>query len=457
MDGRRFAADAIERGAVAVLAADGPLADAEPPPRRVPWLVGDEPRALAGAIAGRVHGHPDREMAMVAVTGTNGKSTVATVMGAVTEAAGLPTAIFGTLGYKFHDEKIKADHTTPEAAEILRMLERWHDQGARAATLEASSHALALDRLAGLSLDVAIWTNLTREHLDYHRTMEGYFQAKRRIFELLKDDGTAVVNLDDESGRRLAEELPAEYQGTARQVITYGSAGTLADVSPAEGFELREMGMEGEIDTPRGRIHVTSGLVGRFNLENVLATIAAAEALELPQDDVVRALADRRPIPGRLDPVDAGQPFPVLVDYAHSPGALQSVLESVREISDRKIVLIFGAGGDRDQGKREPMGEIGGRLSDLPIITSDNPRGEDPLEIISMVEKGMKTTGNTAYRIVPDRREAIRRAIAVATPEHLVLITGKGHEEIQHIGGDKLPFSDHEEVRKAVEDRFGSA
>lgn len=450
-DGRRFAARAVESGAVAVLAAPGDPADwqeawPDGPPfdGRIPWLETEDPRALAGPLAARAFGHPERDLVMAAVTGTNGKSTVAALLAALLEAAGHPTALFGTLGYEFGDEKIKADRTTPEATETLHLLSRWRERGAEAASMEASSHALALHRLDGLAFDVAVWTNLTQDHFDFHETFEGYFAAKRHLFDLLKAEGRAVLNLDDEYGRRLAAEIP--------DAVTYGREGRVR----AREVELSEKGIRARIETPRGDYRMESPLLGRYNLENLLATAAAGEALELDHETIRGGLARRLPIPGRLEPVDRGQPFPVYVDYAHSPGALESLLRSVAEFSGRRIIVIFGAGGDRDQGKRAPMGRVAGKLADLPILSSDNPRGEDPLAIIRMVEQGIKEAGNANYRIVPDRREAIRRAIAVAGPEHVVLVTGKGHEEVQQVGGQIVPFSDREEVAKALEERFGA-
>jgi UDP-N-acetylmuramoyl-L-alanyl-D-glutamate--2,6-diaminopimelate ligase len=298
---------------------------------------------------------------------------------------------------------------------------------------------------------VAVWTNLTQDHFDFHKTFEGYFAAKRHLFDLLKPDGKAVLNMDDEYGRRLAAEMP--------EAMTYGHRSRESGPQPkvvAKEVELGEHGIRCRIETPRGSFPIESPLLGRYNLENVLATVAAGEALGLDHEVIRDGISRREPIPGRLEPVDRGQPFPVYVDYAHSPGALESLLHSVKEFSGRRIIVIFGAGGDRDQGKRAPMGRVAGQLADLPILSSDNPRGEDPLAIIRMVEEGIKEAGNANYRIVPDRREAIRRAIAVAGPEHVVLVTGKGHEEVQQIGGQIIPFSDREEVAAALEERFGA-
>lgn len=460
-DGRRFAADAIERGAVAVLAAPGPLPEnlvrteaeagaaeekGQPP---VPWYEADSPRALAGPLAARVDRHPERELVLAAVTGTNGKSTVVALLASILEASGRPTGLIGTLGYQFGDERVHGARTTPEAPELVRLLRRWRDAGAEAVALEASSHALDLHRLTGLAFDAAVFTNLSQDHFDWHGDFEGYFAAKRRLFGLLKPDGRAVVNLDDEYGRRLADELG--------DPVTFGAA---VDASVrAREVELDEQGIAGRLETPRGSFGFRSPLLGRFNLDNVLAAAAAAEALGIEHTAVAEGIAARGPLPGRLERIGSGggveASFPVYIDYAHTPGALEALLRAVRELSDRRILLVFGAGGDRDRAKREPMGRTAGQLADLPILTSDNPRTEDPLQIIGMVEEGLAASGNAGYRIVPDRREAIHRAVSVAGPGDALVIAGKGHEEVQEVGDRVLPFSDREEVAQALEERFG--
>lgn len=450
LDGRAFAGMALERGAVAVLAAPGGAPAAWP--SSVYWLEtpdAETPRALAGPLAARVYGHPERDLILAAVTGTNGKSTTATVLGALLDAAGLPAAVLGTIGYGFRDQVFPADRTTPEAPELIGLLRRFHGAGARAATMEASSHALALHRLAGLAFDVAIFTNLTRDHLDFHQDLEDYFQAKRRLFTMLKPGGRAAVHVDDSHGARLAAEMP--------EALTFGTRpDTRAEVR-MEGAQLSAEGIRGTLVTPRGRFEIHSTLLGRYNLENLLAAVAGAEALGLPSEAIVRGVAERGPVVGRLEPVKAGQPFPVFVDFAHTPAGLESLLRSVREFTGKRPIVVFGAGGDKDRGKRGPMGRVVGELAALPILTSDNPRGEDPLEILWAVEAGIKESGNTQYRLVPDRREAIRRAVAVAGPDDVVVVAGKGHEAFQETAGVRTPFSDQKELQKALEERFGHA
>lgn len=438
-DGRAFAPAAVEKGAVAVIGPGPASVD-------VPWVPVEDPRSVLGPLAAAVYGHPDQELVMAGVTGTNGKSTVATLISAVMDHADLPAGFIGTLGYRFQERSFPGGHTTPEASDLFRTLRRMRDAGARAVAMEVSSHALDMGRVAGASFDVAVFTNLTRDHLDYHPDMESYFAAKRKVFRHLKPGGRAVVNVDDPYGKRLAEEMP--------DAVTFGEDG---DVRVRE-VQMTPAGMVGTLITPRGEVPFVTRLLGRYNLLNVLAAVAAAEALNLPHAAVTAALAAQHPIPGRMEPVDRGQPFPVFVDYAHTDAALDAALRSAREISGvGKVAVVFGCGGDRDRGKRPLMGKVAGELADLPILTSDNPRTEDPLAILAAIEEGMKESGRSGYRVVPDRREAIREAILSAEPGWAVLVAGKGHEREQIVGSQKLPFSDFEEIHKALEERFGTS
>jgi len=435
-DGRAFAAEAIGRGAAAVVAfGPGPGATA------VPWLVSADPRALLGHLAARFYGHPDRELVLAGVTGTNGKSTVVALLQAILEAAGRPAGALGTLGYRFHDHAFAGERTTPEAADLFRTLREMRELGARAVAMEVSSHALAQGRVEGAEFDLAVFTNLTRDHFDFHPSFEDYFSAKRRLFAKLKPGGAAAINADDPYGRRLLAELP--------EALGYGERGAVR----ARELELDRAGIRGILDTPRGAVPFVSRLRGRFNLENLLAAAAGAEALGLPPDAIARGIAARGPLPGRLEPVEAGQPFPVAIDFAHTDAALGAALRSFREATGRRLLAVFGCGGDRDAGKRPLMGRVAGELADLPIATSDNPRSEDPLEILQAVEQGLKLAGNAEYRIVPDRREAIRRALQVAAGapgEWAVLVAGKGHEEVQIVGERRIPFSDRQEILAAL-------
>ena len=440
-DGRTFAPAAVAQGAVAVA---GP--GAAPEGLGVPWVPVEDPRSVLGPLSALVYGHPDQELVLVGVTGTNGKSTVATLVSAVLSAADLPAGFIGTLGYRFGESSFPGGHTTPEASDLFRTLRRMRDAGARAVAMEVSSHALDMGRVAGASFDCAVFTNLSRDHLDYHPDMESYFAAKRRVFSQLKPGGRAVVNVEDSYGLRLAQEIPG--------AVTFGEGG---DVRVRE-VKMTASGTQGVLATPRGDLAFSTPLLGRYNLLNLLAAAAVAEALGISHDAVRTALAAQQPIPGRMEPVDKGQPFPIFVDYAHTDAALDAALRSAREIvRDGKVAVVFGCGGDRDRGKRPLMGRVAGELADLPILTSDNPRTEDPLAIIASVEEGVRASGRQGYRVVPDRREAIREAIATAGPGWAVVIAGKGHEREQIVGDRKIPFSDFEEIEKALEERLWHA
>jgi UDP-N-acetylmuramoyl-L-alanyl-D-glutamate--2,6-diaminopimelate ligase len=438
-DGRAFVPQAIKQGAVAVLAS-GPA----PSHFEGLWLQTHDARKMMSTLAARFYCHPDREMLVVGVTGTNGKSTVSHLVASILEAAGRPTGTVGTLGYSFGGDDFPGDRTTPEATELFQMLSQMRQAGAEAVSLEVSSHGLALGRVQEIEFDLAIFCNLTRDHLDFHRNFEGYFAAKRRLFEQLTPGGLSVVNVDDPFGRRLAESLS--------DPLTFGEDGDVRIGSV--DFDIT--GTHGVLMTPKGDFEFRSPLLGAYNLENILAAVAGVQALDIDHGAIKHGLDTVVPLPGRMERVEAGQPFPVIVDYAHTDAALEAALKSVRSFSNRKILLIFGCGGDRDPGKRQLMGQIAGKLADLSIITSDNPRTEDPLAIIASVEEGIKETGNPSYRILPDRREAIRRAMFHADEEWAVLVAGKGHEQIQTVGDREVPFSDRLEIEAALEERFGS-
>lgn len=448
-DGRLFAGQAIERGAVAVLA-DRPR-PAETPPE-IPWIETADPRARLGDLAAPLYGHPDRALTLVGVTGTNGKSTVVELCANILEAAGLPSGRIGTLGYTFAGADLSAgrlaERTTPEASDLFRLLAAMRERGARAVAMEVSSHALVQGRVKGAQFDIGVFTNLTRDHLDFHGDLETYFSAKRRLFDALKPGGRGVANLDDSYGKRLATELGL--------VHTFGSSSSGAAVRPA-GVDLDGDGMRGALATPRGKLPFRSPLLGRYNLSNLLAAAAMAEALDLPLEAVAHGIEATSPLAGRMDAVRAGQPFLAVVDYAHTDAALGAAIRSLRELTGTKVVVVFGCGGDRDAGKRPMMGKIAGDLADLPIATSDNPRSEDPLAILSAVEEGLKASNNRNYRIVPDRREAIRRAVTVAmSGGWSVLVAGKGHESAQIVGHQRLPFSDRGELERAIVEQRGS-
>ena len=448
-DGREFVGEAGRRGAVAVLGPkpEGGRGDAA---FTVPWVVSKEPRKLMGTLGSRIYGAAHLRLRTVGVTGTNGKSTIVTVLGSIFDAADEPTAVLGTLGYRFGGEEwAGASHrTTPEATDLHRMLAEMEDRGAFGVAMEVSSHALALGRVDGMEFDAAVFTHLTRDHLDFHADMEDYFEAKTRLFDQLRADGKAIVHLGDPWGRRLHELL----QSRGLEPLTFGEHEGDVRVKSAD---LSLNGTRACIVTPRGELDISSSLLGRFNLENLLACVATAEVFDLPHEDIVRGIEAVPAVDGRLEPVEAKVSFPLLVDYAHTPGALESALRSLRGLTDRRIAVVFGCGGQRDRGKRPLMGEIAGRFSDLAVLTSDNPRGEDPLAIISEVEAGLK--GHQAEVIVEaDRSKAIHRAVEhgaqgeLKGEQWLVVVTGKGHETTQDLGNEIVPLDDREQLELAA-------
>lgn len=444
-DGNRFIGDAMSRGAVGIISeAPRPLEFSRA------WLrVPDARRALAEAAAAFYH-HPSREMKVIGVTGTNGKTTTTYLLASILRAAGQPVARLGTTSYQIGDEEVPADRTTPEAPDIQRFLRRAAEAGCRYGVVEVSSHALELQRVYGCEFAAAVFTNLTPDHLDFHGTMDAYFAAKRKLF-----DGTtgrppalAVINVDDPWGRRLRDIV----QGP---VVTYGLASP-ADISVSR-WEMSFSGTTVTLRTPMGEVMMRSPLLGRWNVYNVVAAAATVVGLGLPLDDVAGGVEVCESVPGRFELVrlsDRSVPFLVIVDYAHTEDALRNLLETARGLSPRRLLTVFGCGGDRDRTKRAPMGAVAGRLSDLVIVTSDNPRSEDPEAIMAEIEVGLKPTG-TPYLMIVDRREAIERAVAEARPGDIVILAGKGHETEQVFADRTIPFDDREVARAALRKRFG--
>jgi UDP-N-acetylmuramoyl-L-alanyl-D-glutamate--2,6-diaminopimelate ligase len=431
-DGYDHAGQAIARGAAAVVSNRPAPAGT---PESVAWIVVENPRRALALLAARRLDNPAEKLVLAAVTGTNGKTTTTLLLEAVLAARHGQAGFLGTVAYRTGRRELPAPRTTPEAPALQELLAEMAGAGVPAAAIEVSSHALALERVAGCRFDVAVFTNLTRDHLDFHGDMESYYREKKRLFAMRKPGAMAVVNVDDAFGRRLASEITAPvetYSATGRSEADVRAAAARCDMT----------GIAFEVAHPGGKFRVVSPLLGRFNVENLLAAAASGLALGMPPERIAAALGSVRRVPGRLEPVEAGQPYNILVDYAHTPDALERLLAAVRELTDRKIILVFGCGGDRDKGKRTPMGEIAGRLSDIPIATSDNPRSEDPEAILSEVEKGLAASGATKYLKIADRREAIRTAIGLANPGTVVVIAGKGHETTQVIGNKELPFDD---------------
>ncbi|HEV3379262.1 MAG TPA: UDP-N-acetylmuramoyl-L-alanyl-D-glutamate--2,6-diaminopimelate ligase [Thermoleophilaceae bacterium] len=431
-DGHDFAPDAVARGAVA-LVCQRPLG------LGVPEVVVDDVRAAMGPAAGRFYGDPTSELDVVGVTGTNGKTTTAFLVRHLLEADGRQTGLLGTVKRVVGGVEEEVERTTPEAIDLQATFRRMVDGGDRACAMEVSSHALELGRVAGIRFACRIFTNLTQDHLDFHETMEAYFAAKRRLFE---EPGLSVVNLDDEYGRRIAAEVES---------VTF-AVECDADYR-ARDVEFDLMGSRFVCDTPDGELRLRSPLPGLFNVQNVLGAVAAARSLGVPGEAIAEALPSFGRVPGRFEPVDEGQDFGVLVDYAHTPEALENVLQAAREVTRGRLHVVFGAGGDRDRGKRPLMGAAARRLADRVLVTSDNPRSEDPEAIVDAVMEG---TGPDAERET-DRRRAIALAIETAEPGDVVVIAGKGHEQGQEFeNGRKEPFDDRTVAREALRTRLGA-
>ena len=437
-DGLSYVPDALARGAVAVVS-DRPAI----PGIAAAWIRVSKPRRALALLAARLAGDPSERLVLAGVTGTNGKTTTTALLEAILERRYGRAGFLGTVGYRTPRREVPAGRTTPEAPLIQSLLAEMVEEGATAAAIEVSSHALALDRIEGCRFDVAVFTNLTRDHLDFHSDMESYYAAKRRLFELRKPGAPGVVNVDDPFGRRLLSEA-------APPIVGFSPSGGPADFR-AESVCSDLTGTTFHLVHPGGRLPIASPLLGRFNVGNLLAAAAAGIRLGIRPEDVAAALATVARVPGRLERVEAGQPYVVLVDYAHTPDALERLLTAVRELSDKTLILVFGCGGDRDRGKRRPMGEIAGRLSDIPIVTSDNPRSEDPEAILRDVEEGLRASGARKYLKIADRREAIRHAIELANSGTVVVLAGKGHESTQVVGAREIPFDD----RKVAADFAG--
>jgi len=398
-------------------------------------VVGSSRRALA-ALAAAYHGHPSRQVVTCGVTGTNGKSTTCSVLRSILRAAGHDAGLLGTLTYETGRRTLPARMTTPESPEIQQYLREMADAGLRHAVMEVSSHSLDLDRVAFVRFAVAIFTQLTPEHLDWHRTVWAYRESKAKLFAMLPPDGHAVLNLEDRSSRAFA-------QRTAARIWWYGLDPD-ADVH-AEITGSGLTGMAFDLHTPSGTVPVRTRLVGEHNVRNAVAAAAGAHALGVPLEAIGQGIGDAETVNGRLDPVACGQRFAVLIDYAHTHDALRAVLSAVRPSVKGRILVVFGAGGDRDRTKRPKMGDVVSRLADLAWVTSDNPRSEDPLAIIAEIRAGASNPNTLCAE--PDRRLAISAALSEANDDDLVLVTGKGHEREQVFRDGPVPFDDRDVVR----------
>ena len=438
-DGASFAREAIDRGAVAIVSGQ-----AAPPGVHVPWAIVDNARLALALLAAEFFHHPSRDMKVVGITGTNGKTTTAYVLASILEAAGIMCGVLGTVSYRIGDEVREATRTTPEAPDVQRLLREMVDRGCGACTMEVSSHALSLARVDGMTFAAGVFTNLTRDHLDFHADMDAYFRAKRRLFEMLPAAAPSLINLDDPRGQSLV--------GAGGAPMTY-AINRAADLTTGPlSFSLE--GLSFDIRTPRGPVHIESKLVGRPNVYNILAAAATATALGLPLEAIARGVGALDGVPGRFQVVSgAGDEVTVVVDYAHTDDALRNLLETARPLARGRLITVFGCGGDRDRTKRPLMGAVAGRLSDLIIVTSDNPRSEDPMRIIEEIQRGIThDTRRDAGQLlaIVDRAAAIAKAVEVSRPGDLVLVAGKGHEKYQVIGDRTLAFDDVAVAREAL-------
>jgi len=462
-DGHDYIDEALRRGAAAVVAERPVRCDA------VVIHAQNSRKALA-EIAGRFYGQPSHALCLIGITGTNGKTTTAYLIESILNAAGIATGVIGTINYRYAGLQFDNPVTTPESLDLQRILAEMRDRGVSHVVLEVSSHAVDLHRIHGCEFDIGVFTNITQDHLDYHGDMQRYWQCKKRFFSEYLGRGpkhakaAAVVCTDHRAGRELLE-IPAI------RAIAVGHDKTCA-VRPSQ-VRADLSGLAAEISLPAGAVRIRSALAGAHNLENILCAAGVGSVLGIDAEKIRLGIERLRRVPGRLERVDAGSDRFVYVDYAHTPDALENVLTALRTISQNRIVCIFGCGGDRDRGKRPLMGEIAGRLCDLAIITSDNPRSEDPLAIIAQIENGIRRTSSAelsaaeirtgpgpirkGYVAEPDRRKAIRLAVSISRPGDIILIAGKGHETYQIVGSRKHPFDDCVEARWALADSVESS
>lgn len=450
-DGHRFISSATANGAEVVFCEE--LTEGL---ESVTTVLVENARQAMALVAAEFYGNPTRDMKVVGVTGTNGKTTITYLLEAILNQAGLSPAVVGTINYRFGIDLRQAPHTTPESHDLMKQVSDFRENGARSLVMEVSSHALDQCRVDGVHFQVGVFTNLTPEHLDYHKDMEQYFTSKYHLFkELLpRDNGRAVINIDDAYGQRLAAMLP--------DALTCGRDKS-ADVYP-KNLDVSLQGIRGQVVTPLGTVDIASPMLGDFNVENLLCAIAAAVALDLPPQTIAAGLAKATGVPGRLELIENDREAVILVDYAHTGDALRRALEAMQELAPQRILTIFGCGGDRDRSKRPVMAEVAALGSDIAIATSDNPRSEDPEQILDDVRSGLvkvhkrewnkveaKSAEGKGCIVISDRSEAIKFAVEILRPGDLLLVAGKGHEDYQILGTGRIHFDDREELRKALQ------
>ncbi len=432
-DGHKFVNEAVERGAVAVvIEREIPLDDG------IAGICVKDSRTALARIANEFYGRPAEKLRCIGITGTNGKTTISYLMDSIVSAAGHKAGLIGTINYRIGERIIPATNTTPGPVELYNFMDKMLQNSIDHLVMEVSSHSLDQRRVEGIDFAAAIFTNLTGDHLDYHKTMDEYFDAKAKLFEGLGSGSYGIINTDDEWGRKLLRRSKG-------RIMTYGTKQG-ADFLTG-GIRLSLSGAAFAINTPKGQIKIDTKLIGLHNVYNILAAVAAGAALDFPLEAVKRGVENVRAVPGRLEAIDCGQPFKVFVDYAHTDDALHNVLSALRPLIPGRMIVVFGCGGDRDKTKRPRMGKVAGSLADLVIVTSDNPRGEDPKTITDEIAAGIETKN---YTVVTDRAEAIRRSLSEAHDGDCVLIAGKGHETYQVLKNTTVAFDDREIARKIL-------
>jgi UDP-N-acetylmuramoyl-L-alanyl-D-glutamate--2,6-diaminopimelate ligase len=444
-DGHDYISEAIDRGAVAIVCERNGFAS-----HKATKVVVDDSRAVLAQLAAEFYGHPSRNLKVIGITGTNGKTTTTFILKHLLEAHGIKTGLVSTVHYEVGGRVLPAHHTTPESLDLQHLMAEMVRADCGACVMEVSSHALMQNRVDCVEFDIGVFTNLTQDHLDYHHTMDEYFEAKRRFFTMLEASPKTtrvVANGDDEYGRRVVAATAAD------ETVSFGILGDTSLV--AGNIELEREGMHFTTAAGDRTMAIESGLIGRHNVYNILAALGVAEAMDLPVEKTIEALAKTPPVPGRLECLDMGQGFNVIVDYAHTEDALENVLTTLREITPGRILLTFGCGGNRDAGKRTKMGEVAARLADYTVVTSDNPRKEPPAAIAAQIEAGYRGERSEGSRTILDRHSAIGNVIQKARPGDTVLIAGKGHETFQELHDAVIPFDDRRHAAEILQDIMG--
>jgi UDP-N-acetylmuramoyl-L-alanyl-D-glutamate--2,6-diaminopimelate ligase len=406
------------------------------------WIQVSDTRKALALCSANFYSHPSQKMEVIGITGTNGKTTITYLVEEILKRANFIPGTIGTITYRGPKMKITAQRTTPEAPDIQNLMKEMVDQGVSHCLMEVSSHSLDLKRVWGIQFDVVVFTNLSGDHLDYHHSMDEYFEAKKKLFFLNHHKRIAIINADDPWGQKLIPQVPIG-------VITFGLQDSA--VVRGEKYELDKKGIEMEVKYPGGKMQISSSLLGKPNLYNILASIAIAFTLKISPDFIKEGIANLKAIPGRFERIENSLGLNIFVDYAHTDDALRNLLETFHELNPKRIFLVFGAGGGRDKTKRERMGKVAASLADWIFLTSDNPRSEDPMAIIRDVEKGIKNAGNESYTVIPDRKEAIAKALSAGKKGDYILVAGKGHEDYQIFKDKIIHFSDAEVIKEILE------